>query len=421
MLRKTTLFALFILLGVSSTATVSFGQVVDLIKPNSDYYDIDDYGVDFVSFVRIAPGAGEISPIEKTNTLASLDTQHGNSSINRDGSVIVTWIGAADEKVVTWRETERGELLGEVRDVPGSGDPEVRSYDDPRLDREGKTILYHADRFIAQVPRGLDDWDSDIVVADLANDRVIARFTVREVYDGLIDFEISPDGETIAYTYLTGAGEKLFVVEREGADFSSPVHLGTLGVTAGLRVASDRVFYRGTVTGSTGMSVPCCYSQRTDAGWSEPIPIELPEGLVPERVYDIADNGRTLLVCAGEKGLALTHETATGWSEPEYIGYVPYQGDRIEMSDDARVVAMSTARRPFPEFRSVHERAAYMPIYDLFVFLPDADGSWTRSQVSSSQYPVSGGEYLLSGDGRLLFWVPETWRPLSGVERWREQ
>ncbi len=300
---------------------------------------------------------------------------------------------------------------------PGSGDPDVTFYDYPRLDREGDTILYQTRKHAADVPIGPYKWQCDIVVADLANDRVIARFTVREVYNTLIDFEISPDGQTIAYTYLTGAGEKLFVVEREGADFSSPVHLGTLGVTAGLRVASDRVFYRGTVTGSTGVSVPCCYSQRTDTGWSEPIPIELPEGLVPERVYDIADNGRTLLVCAGEKGLALTHETATGWSEPEYIGYVPYQGDRIEMSDDARVVAMSTARRPFPEDYG----EAYLPIYDLFLFLPHADGSWTKSQVSSSQYPVSGGEYLLSGDGRLLFWVPETWRPLSGVERWREE
>ncbi|HOE11579.1 MAG TPA: hypothetical protein PLQ35_13145 [bacterium] len=391
MSNQTARIIVFAMIFLSSTATVSYAQIVDLVDGRTD--------VDLVSYVELDSASGSVSAIQKMDLKAVFWTGDGSSSINGDGTVLFT-----NRKLI-----RQGADGLELINVPDADKKSFFGY--PRLDRSGGVLMYTLRERKPETdeePQTFPQWINSIVMFDTLAAEIIGRYAVPEDYfDVLLSFDISDGAETSVYSYLAPTGgKKAFLLERSRTVFGEPTQVGEAAMfvlsSSGNRLLSLMCEGRGEEV-TWHLSI----MKKADLGWSEPTRIELP-GLTPSGLYDAANNGKTLLVNIEERGLALVHETPDGWSEPEYLGYQldhhPLSNYvRIQMSEDGSVIAVSSARLPV-----VDPRSPALDIYDLYVFLRREPGIWEKTQVNPPEYPPFKGDFLLSQNGRMLYWVPET-------------
>jgi hypothetical protein len=393
MSNHTARIILCVIFSISCTAEVSFAEIVDLVDGRTD--------VDVVSYVELDSASGSVSAIQKIDLKAVFWTTYDNASINEDGSVLFT----------NGRLIRRGGTGFELVDVP---DASKRSFfGHPSLDRSGHILMYTLQERKPETdeePQTFPEWINSIVMFDTLAAQIIGRYAVPEDYfDVLLSFDISDGAETFVYSYLAPTGgKKVFLLERSRTVFGEPTQVGEAAMFV-LSSSGHRLFSLMCEGRGEEVTWHLSIMKKADLGWSEPTRIELP-GLTPSGLYDAANNGKTLLVNIEERGLALVHETPDGWSEPEYLGYQldhhPLSNYvRIQMSEDGSVVVVSSARLPV-----VDPRSEALDIYDLYVFLRRGPGVWERTQVNPPEYPPFKGDYLLSQNGRVLYWVPETSR-----------
>ncbi len=385
MSNQTARIILFTMIFISSTASVSYAEIVDLVNGRTD--------VDVVSYIELNSAAGSVSAIQKMDLKAVFWTTYDNASVNEDGSVLFT----------NGRLIRRGGTGLETVEVPDANQTSFFGY--PHLDRSGRILVYVLKEIEHATPPDFPETIDHITVFDTDTGEIIGRCTVRDVLSsGILLFDVSADANTLAYLYSfrDGSKRKIIVTDRQDRDFMSPIEIDVVDSVMKVILSSsgDRLYY-----GKTGTK----YVDRVADGWTDPIPLKLPGDLISVVFYDAANDGKTLLVNIEERGLALVHETENGWSEPEYLGYQldhhPLSNYvRIQMSEDGSVVAVCSARLPV-----VDPRSEALDIYDLYVFLRREPGVWKKAQVNLPEYPPFKGDYLLSQNGRMLYWVPETW------------
>ncbi len=134
-------------------------------------------------------------------------------------------------------------------------------------------------------------------------------------------------------------------------------------------------------------------------------------------IVDIANDGKTLLVNAGTKGLhglAVVHEENGEWSVPQYIGGESEQHafdshESYQISENGNVVAVQDIKR-------VEEEVNYF--YDALLYFKTESGSWKKQQVNPPEVDVLP-DILLTDDGTKLFWLPRSESSVSFGELMR--
>lgn len=388
----------------TSNMVIVFGIGIACVSVcSADIIELEEHrGIGVTQFVDIDPDLAQVSESQDTGFKTTFGNRDDLACVSYDGSVIV-----ANYRVV------RPDMLPEaVVDIP-EGENNI-GYFLPKLSSSGQIVVYtsrHHDR-------------SSIIWFDTIEAKIVGRFDIRDLpyIPAIVGLDASADANTVAYFLGDAGGERVYIIERTEQGLSSPIPVARVGaIQSSFFMASsgDRLFYSASVPPDSGATITSTFFvERTIDGWSEPSPVELPGGTPIYVLYDVGNDGQSLLVYAGSEGLAVVHEEENGWSEPDYVGYQPTTKDYTRMSEDASVIALSGARLPLPEFRMGFLTPS--PKYDLYAFVKGGDGGWLQTRVNPESVLIWGRDFLLSGDGKSLYWVPETWRSASSLgDDWR--
>lgn len=332
-------------------------------------------GCDFTRFVRLDVVTGSVSEAQRTDFRANFMVRYGYACVNGDGSVVVS-----DGKVV--RRVPGGT---EIIDIPGSSG---RGYGWPRLDASGALLVYERPR----------SGGASIVLFDTVNKVVLDINEAIPAYS-LTNMAFSANAKAVAYTCSVADFQKVFIVEpNEEGKFAAPVEVDKHEFIHELFLSSSgqRLFYQGT-------PLKTYVVKRTASRWGEPETVEVPGVSHINWLRDVANDGKTLLASVGNQ-LALIEDTGVGWSKPAYLPL----GGGAKISDDGSVVAVIVPRNHPPP------RSLALRYYDLFVMIRREPGVWVTKQVSEPNAPFLG-DFLLSGDGRILYWSQLDPSVLSGI------
>ncbi len=387
--NRTTEIILFAMIFLSSTASISYAEIAE--AP----------GLDMVSFVEIQAETASVSEVQGTGIKTILFARENKASVNGDGSI---WV--ANKQMI-----RRGPGGFEVLDIPGTAD---FTYTDVALDWSGQ--------YLARVNQ--DRRNLSITLLDTGDFSVVSDFSFAWAsdMDSLIHFAMSDNASTLAYTHFSGK-EKVMVIENENGNLSMPTQVDRAEIVTGRLILSslgNRLFYQARrraeadETGKQIIIAGAFFVERESTGWGDVRIVRLPE--VEDSkiiVHDAANAGESILVSITGQGFALLHRTLDGWSEPEFLGYVNTGRDIARISEDGRIVAIAIARLPL-----VDQRTSAIQLYDLFVFIRRDSGAWLKTQVNRPAYPVFRNEFLLSGNGRKLYWIPDMWWPSATSPDW---
>lgn len=195
---------------------------------------------------------------------------------------------------------------------------------------------------------------------------------------------------------IANSRQVLYVVERNGSAFEKiPVSNKFIRqIIISISSSGDRIFFFGLTQENDEFETYIL--NRISGKWSVPSKLRIFDN---ENelflVKDIAHNGRTLLIHHPILGYAITHDVNGKWSPPQPLGYIPKSGDEAQISENAKVVVIQSAKK-------YTETSVF---YDLFVLMQNTSGEWVQHQVNDPELEVRDG-ILLSGDGTKLFWLP---------------
>jgi len=145
------------------------------------------------------------------------------------------------------------------------------------------------------------------------------------------------------------------------------------------------------------------YVDRMGTTWSQPIELEVfnNDGNKLEFIiYDIANDGKTLLISHENFGLAVVHENEGEWGLPQPLGYQPdpLARDEFQISENGEVVAVQSFKKVVADVNL---------FYDALLFFKTDTGTWKKQQVNSPDVDVLP-DILLTDDGTKLFWLPKS-------------
>lgn len=157
------------------------------------------------------------------------------------------------------------------------------------------------------------------------------------------------------------------------------------------------------------------YMDKENGEWQPIKNIELGNAIVGgydvnSYIYDIANDGKTIVAPIGNKGVAVVNEIDGVWGEPDYIGYIPDTQDKVQISENGKVVAVQAYK-----YTSVYN----FFYYDAYIFIKNVDNQWIKHQVNAHDQDVNPDIHLTK-DGTQLIWTAADFGssiPSAGLHR----
>ena len=340
---------------------------------------IDSF-LDTVSYVNISSKSGIISPIIHTNFKADLSLE--TTSIDGDGDTLIHK-GIAVSIVpegIRIIQTPWSYLSSRVQ-----------------LDFDGSKAAFLA-KFLT--------------IFDISIPNIISQFDPNYYY-------ISKNLKTFACVY---GSKQIFLIEYDGASFSKPVTLlpdvfvddGGPGKAIVVSSEGTRVFFPGyTMPNPPERVYKNYFIERTKNGWEQK---SLPQFMMgpfnfsylKSEICDTATDGKCLLVWDRDetrnRGLAIIHQTETGWTEPEYLG------------------AMIRSMLFMPQISEDGSVVAFFDLYPtmIYIFIRQQTGEWNKIVISDPGVAYINAIFL-SKDGSRLFWAPYSKYPGIDTKEWLMQ
>lgn len=213
-----------------------------------------------ITNVRLEAGTRNVSE-RKVSTQEVPLGNISNSSISRDGKVIVT-----NGRIIRLDTPAPSEIP--IQDATHIG------YRLNKVDQSGSVVAY-----------GLQNWDYYSIKLLSANTGIfMVSHDIRKQsdFDALFRLDISENASTIAYTHYNAnrnGKNEIFVTEKSGEQYSRPILLDEVEVVQKpmqISSAGDRLYYHATVLDNASNTVTYSFVVRkTGRTWSKPEPIRI--------------------------------------------------------------------------------------------------------------------------------------------------
>lgn len=157
------------------------------------------------------------------------------------------------------------------------------------------------------------------------------------------------------------------------------------------------------------------YNDKVNGQWLSSMEIELGKAVIggvetSSYIYDIANDGKSIVAPIGSGGIAVIHEENGVWSEPDYIGYIPDFLDKVQISENGKVVAVQSYKYTSPNNDNY---------YDAYIFIKNSANQWAKHQINTEDQDVQPDIHLTE-DGTQLIWIPADFGssvPSAGLHR----
>jgi hypothetical protein len=246
----------------------------------------------------------------------------------------------------------------------------------------------------------INDYDVNVKFYDLTDEKLFNSITLSTRPFIFSTGKISRNGTTIA---AVATSAYLYLYQKQDEDYSKTEIVHPSLYFLMLSEYGNRVYFR------IRKNKKYCYVyvEKKAGGWSEEI-------LIPNATFPVendtdywiepaalANDGKTLVVQTNNDRLALVYEIDGHWSEPEYVGDSKRLNFTLEpeivCSEDGRVIAVQQPKYVREDYGTV--------TYDVFVFIKNQFGEWSKHQINLSEVHVEPG-IKLTRDGSKLLWVP---------------